>query len=156
MPDVSSGAPVSRQMLITADVLYTRAVSVCADSCSCSKSTTRHKIETRSLLWARYLGGGCSRRENLDRSCCTLRVPCCHALLHRLRVDARRLVVLIDRRLPGCNVCARSLLAEGSLEGDAYKGTKGVGCARIRVVASSRAVRRRRRYLSSVSGGDVA
>lgn len=140
----------SKQMLITADVLYTRAVSVCADSCSCSKSTTRCETGARSLWWAWYLGGGCSRRESLSRSCCTLRVPCCHALLHRLRVNARRLAPLVDRRLPGCIVCVCSLLAEGSLEGDAYQGTKDVGCAFKRVTASSRAVRRRRRYLPRV------
>ena len=150
MPDVSSGAAVSREKIITANVLYTRAVSVCADSCSFSKSTTRCETGARSLRWARYLGGGCSRRENLDRSCCKLRVPCCHALLYRLRVDARRLAPLVDERLPGCIVCVCGLLAEGSLKGDTYPGTKDVSCAFMRAVSSSRAVRRRRRYLPSV------
>jgi hypothetical protein len=35
-------------------------------------------------------------------------------------------VALVDRSSPGCNVCVRSLLVDGALEGDIYKGTKSV------------------------------
>jgi hypothetical protein len=76
-------------------VIHAYAVSVCADSCSCSNSTPRRETESRSLRWVRYFGGGCSSRQDLDRSCCTLRLLCCFALLHRQRVDARCLMALV-------------------------------------------------------------
>lgn len=86
------------------------------------------------MRWAQYLGGARSRRQDLDRPCSTPRCQCCHALLRRLRVDARCLVALVARCPLGCNVCVRSLLLGGSLEGDASKHTKDVSYAFMSMV----------------------